>query len=331
MVPNWLESDYDYYSPKSYLLGHLQQISENTLRLKYNYNRQVETEYAFNYLEENFNYTKEYIEKLLSIYNYSYPDLAAEITINEHCTARWKKEILELELKDYDNLVSRNRKNPSLFRLLHSCAKNCIKQDKKTKGLEFIILSMLNAPKIKNRPSLTSTEIKILFRNENEKVKFEKFVKGLNKETEDSDIKNFAENFYYKNVVLSQDAINEANQKHKAISSKVGVYLKDDEDESKSEKTYKKKKKPSLGKILNSSDKAVELTKDETIIINFIKDKSEVSIEEATLFSKNNSLRLKKIVNAVNKKSFEAHEESLIILDEDSYTLNTEILEEISS
>ena len=329
-IPDWLESNYEYYSPKSYLLSHLQQIAENTLRLKYNYNRQVDTEYAYNYLEENFNYTKEYIDKLLEIYDYSYPDMEAEIVINEHCTARWKKEIVDYDIERYDDLVEKNVNNPSLFRLLHSCAKKCIKADKKNKGIEYMLLATVKAPKKKQRPTLTSTEIKSLFRTEKEKKKYLDFIEKLGAEIDDAEIISFAKLFYHKNIVLSQSAIDKVIEKNESLSAKVGEYLKEEEIEiDYEEKATPKDEVNSLNDIFDSGNATIEFIEKETLIINYLSDKKEMQFSELAEFAKNNSIRLKKVINSINKKSYEVYEESLITIDENIYKLNSELVKEI--
>jgi len=209
-------------------------------------------------------------------------------------------------------------------------AKNCIKAGMKNKGIEYMLLATFKAPKKKQRPTLTSTEIKSLFRTDNEKKKYVDFIEKLGADIDDAEIISFSKLFYHRNIILSQSEIDKAIAKNESLSAKVGEYLKDEEYKNViEEKTIPKDEVKSLNEIFDSTKVAVEFDNKESLLLSYLSEIKEAEQSELQKFAKGNSIRLKKVISTINKKSYEVFEESLINVEESKYVLNTELLKEI--
>lgn len=333
-IPEWINNQH-YYSAKSSLLGHLRNIAENALRREYKYNRNVETDYSFSFLKQEYNFLRVYIEKVIGFYSIEKPDLKAEIELNEHCPIRWKEEIKSIDVLRFEDLVDRNQKNRNLYKVLHKCSKLSVIQSERNLAIKYMLLSIQKSPKKKDRPKFTTTELKKLFPNKPDINKFNDFVKTVINDTPLKEIEFFSEDFYHKKIIISDDAVKKAHQKHEAISSQIGEYLKDEDSFEELEKESRivkerPKKLSKLNDIFNENTLGVEFEKDEEQLIDFIKSKQTVPAKELQEFSKKNKIRFKKIINSINQKVYEVEEEILISNADDKYIFDNDVYKEIS-
>lgn len=333
-IPEWFTNE-GYSSEKSKLLGALQDISEYTLRVAYNYNRTIDTDYSYSFLKKEYNFDSYYIEKVIGFYSVKKPDLEAEIELNEHCPIRWKAEIKSIDVLQFDDLVNRNQKNRNLYKVLHKCCKLSVIQSERNLAIKYMLLSIQKSPKKKDRPKFTTTELKKLFPNKPDVNKFNDFVKTINKDTSLNEIQLFSMDFYHKKIIISNEAVKKAHQKHEAISSQIGEYLKDEdsseEPDQASEIVKKKSKKVStLEDIFIENTTGVEFEKEEKQLIDFVRSKKIVTIKQLQEFSKKKKIRFKKIINSINQKVYEVEEEILISNDDDEYVFDNDVYKEIT-
>jgi len=315
---------------KGQILLDFKHIAEDTLRKKYRYSRSLEEYLLDNKLEAEHNYSKQRLEVALESFQYTMPDLDAEILLNKHSRPRWKTEIDNISIQEYDELLVRNAQNKSLQMVYHKCAKYCLKAKNHNKAIEYMLTAKKVALNNKSKqPTLLKGERKLLFRSEAEIEKYDSYHSSVNKDTDLKAIKDFANGFYHRKVILSKEEIQKAEEKNKAVSGVVNKYIEEDEDVIEVPVKSEPIEKESLSDILNASQTEVNFTESELSIINYLVDLDEVTSADLEALCKSKGIRLNKLFVSINKKTYELHEDPLLGLEDGLYTIDKELQNEI--